>query len=585
MAGTAQAAIECIRAPLAVIGRLFEEQGGEYRPHEFGKLVAEHFQGVLGDDGGGGGAARIPVFGREAAPKRGSLVRFRCMVQDPSYGEELHLSLAHVVNSETGETQRRFSQYTDADHSLDEGWDVDYSSAANVFVEKEVAYCVSVPGQSEWAQLETPAALERAMDALAISAEPEEASEEVAAHKYPLRGEKHSAALVKFYAPSTAPRVSTVVDVVGVYEPGRGGAAEEGAAWPCIHAIYHCATTAGTGLAALPRAEYAERREMCLAHLASVLGGDDLAAHYLLLHLLSRTVRVQDAKVGKFSLNLIGVPAAEPAAATEPARFALSSPAARWLGDAIGQLVPRSVEVPFDLGLLNRSAFLPSAEEGDLRAGVLQLPPDTELICDETCLHEGTLDERGVRNLHALQTAILDQSVAYAYPFQSIDVPASLRVLVLSVGKSILQNDCDLHLSRDAAQFLAGIAAGEPPGLRPLDPMHTEQLRQYLAAARDLDFSIPKDVSDAISAEYAAARREAHERGAPLMSQEELALAVTVARLVSIGKGCAALDLASWREACALEQRRRERAAAAKPRAAPKPDGAGPKPDGAEARP
>ncbi|KAJ1736156.1 hypothetical protein LPJ61_000115 [Coemansia biformis] len=573
---TPEAVLEHISTPLAVITKLFEDQGiqdgSDYRPQEFSRLVRDHFQGAFAD---AETFKRIPVFSQPGAPKSGSLVRFRCMVQDPGYGEELHLSLARAVNTETGEVQQRFSQYTDAEHSLAEGWEVDYSSTGNVFTEKEVAYCVSVPGLSPWAQLEAVASLESAMDALSISAGSAEAGKpsgavEVAEHKYPLRGERHSAALVKFYSPSTAPKVSTVIDVVGIYELGHNSrtqdADEEKAAWPCIHAIYHVGLSSG-GLvpgARVPACgEYAGLRDMCQAHLASVLGGDDLAAQYLLLHLLSRTVRVQDAKVGKFSLNLIGIPAQDKAP-TEPARFAFSSPASRWIGDAIAQLVPRSVEIPFDLKLLNRAAFVPSAEQGDLQAGVLQLPADTEVICDETCLHEGTLDEGGVRNLHALQTAILSQSIAYIYPFQHIEMQANLRVLVLSVGKSILQNDCDLHLSKDAAQFLARLQAGGAADLRPLDPMHTEQLRQYLEAARSLDFTIPKDVSDGISGEYASMRRNAHEQGGQLMTQEDLALAVTVARLVSISKGEAELTLASWQEACALEQRRKERAASAK---------------------
>ncbi|KAJ2753319.1 hypothetical protein IWQ56_006626, partial [Coemansia nantahalensis] len=401
------------------------------------------------------------------------------MVQDPSYGEELHLSVARIVNPETGETQQKFSQYTDAEHCLPDGWEVDYGSPGNVFTEKEVAYCVSVPGLNPWAQLETPASLESAMDALSLATGSAEEGGSAAAAaveadelKYPLRGERHAAAMVKFYSPSAAPKVSTVVDVVGIFELGHNSKAKdadgERAAWPCIHAIYWSEAAPGRLVPGVPApvcGEYADRRAMCLAHLASILGGDELAAQYLLLHLLSRTVCVQDAKVGKFSLNLVGMPAQAKAPA-EPARFALSGPAARRIGDAVAQLVPLSVEVPFELALLNRAAFAPSAEQGDLQAGVLQLASGTEVVCDETCLHEGTLGERGVRNLHALQTAILSQSVGYAYPYQTIEMPTDLRVLVLSVGKSILHNDCDLHLSKDAAQFLARVQAGEAAELR-----------------------------------------------------------------------------------------------------------------------
>ncbi|KAJ2326524.1 hypothetical protein GGI00_004721, partial [Coemansia sp. RSA 2681] len=186
----------------------------------------------------------------------------------------------------------------------------------------------------------------------------------------------------------------------------------------------------------------------------------------------------------------------------------------------------------------------------------------------------GTLDERGLRNLQALQGVILDQAVTYVYPYQPIDMATSQRVLVLSNGKSILQNDCDLYLSEVAVAFLACIHDDSAAGFKPLDPMHTEQIRQYLELARHVEFNVPTEVSDVISDEYAALRREAHEKGEKMMTQAELALIVTVARLVSISKGEPELSTASWKEAMALEARRGERSDLAK--AARPATGAGP---------
>ncbi|KAJ2391871.1 hypothetical protein GGI23_005329 [Coemansia sp. RSA 2559] len=560
---------EHINSPLAVITDI-----GEDIQHDngFEKIVKNRFEEVFDSQEA---IERIPVFDQTSCSgklKNGALVRFRCMVQDPSYGEELHLSVAHIVNNDTGEAKQKFSQYTDADHILDEGWEVDYNAPDNVFTEKEVAYCVSVPGQAEWAQPEAPgSSLEGALESMAISADSASSVRgEKSQLKFPLRGEKHASALVKFYAPSTAPKVLSVVDIVGIYELGfnakdQGESEGEGddarMTWPCIHSIYHSSVGLDQLVPGLPKpvaSDYADRRRMCVAHLASILGGDELAAQYLLLHLLSKTVAVQDAKVGKFSLNLIGFPGSSKDQA-HPGTFSLDNAATEWMSNALGQLVPRSVEIPFDLKLLNSVSFTPNAESGDLRAGALQLAPDTQLVCDETCLHEGTLDEQGVRNLQALQTVILDQTVSYVYPYQSIEMASNLRVLVLSSGKSILQNDCDLYLSGPSVRFLSGIKDGKPTDLKPLDPMHTEQLRQYLEYARHLDFSVPKDVSDGISSEYAELRRKAHDNGSKMVSQTELALTVTVARLVSISKGERELTMESWKEACGLEERRAER--------------------------
>ncbi|KAJ2908551.1 hypothetical protein GGI21_002774 [Coemansia aciculifera] len=550
---------------------------------DFNQAVQNHFQGLLSKPEA---LDRIPAFGHSSSSsaknKCGSLVRFRSMVQDPSYGEELHLSVAQLVNAATGETKLIFSHYTDADHSLEEGWEVDYSSPNNVFTEREVAYCVSIPGQNEWAQLPLPvAALEGALESLSINAQTAKSGDgfpKVDEKKYPLHGSTHSAALVKFHSPGHAPKVTNIVDVVGIYElghnskeEGSGDAGEQGR-WPCIHAIFVADITADSLVPGLPQpvaGEHVDRRNMALAHLSSVLGGDDLAAHYLLLHLLSKSVAVQDVKVGKFSLNLVGFPLSSKEQASAGA-FALSNPATRWISGTLAQLVPRCVDIPFELKTVNSLSFLPSAESGDLKSGVLQLASDTEIICDETCLHEGTLDERGLRNLQALQSVILDQAVTYVYPYQPIDMATSQRVLVLSNGKSILQNDCDLYLSEAAVAFLARIHDDSAADFKPLDPMHTEQIRQYLELARNLEFNVPTEVSDSISDEYAALRREAHEKGEKMMTQTELALIVTVARLISISKGEPQLGIASWKEAVALEARRGERndlAKAARPTA------------------
>ncbi|KAJ1901748.1 hypothetical protein LPJ66_000529 [Kickxella alabastrina] len=570
---------EHIHSPLTAISRLFETHKGAAAtdagsesddPHAFSKAVQEHFKGVFSS---AKAVERIPVLdqtGDRPKPEFGTLVRFRCMVQDPSYGEELHMSVAHLVNASTGETKQIFSQYTDVDYVLEDGWEIDYSSANNLFTEKEVAYCVSVPGQSEWAQLGSTAFLDSALGSLAISSDESGDASAGPATKYPLKGQKHSAALVKFYAPSTAPKVSSLIDVVGIYElvyssrDQHGEGADENAQWPCVHSIFHTGVSLDSlvpGLPTIVAGEFADRRNMCVSHLASVLGGDDLAAHYLVLHLLSKTVAVQDTKVGKFSLNLIGFPTTSKDAETSSVSggFALSNLSTKRVGDALALLLPRCVEIPFELKLLNETPFLPNAESGDLHSGALQLAAGTQIVCDETCLHEGTLGERGVRNLHALQTTILDQTVTYVYPFQPIDMATNLRVLVLSSGKSILQNDCDVYLSEPTVQFLAGIGEDSVDDLKPLDPMHTEQLRQYLEHARQLEFGVPKDISDRISEEYADLRRKAHERSEKMMTQAELALVVTVAKLVSIGKGETELNWDSWKEACALEERRNER--------------------------
>ncbi|ORX70521.1 hypothetical protein DL89DRAFT_135497 [Linderina pennispora] len=137
----------------------------------------------------------------------------------------------------------------------------------------------------------------------------------------------------------------------------------------------------------------------------------------------------------------------------------------------------------------------------------------------------------------------------------------NVRVLVLSAGKSILHNDCDVYLSSELCSLLAK-TQDEPPVV--LDPLHRDQIRQYLANARNLEFRVPQAVSEKISEEYAESRKQAHATGAKMMTQTELSGVITVARLVSIAKGEAELTMESWSEANELEQARVARNSQAK---------------------
>ncbi|KAJ1674976.1 hypothetical protein EV182_002182, partial [Spiromyces aspiralis] len=136
--------------------------------------------------------------------------------------------------------------------------------------------------------------------------------------------------------------------------------------------------------------EIPDLRERCHEYLAGLVGGDKLVASLLLLHLLSSTLIVKEAKVGKLGINIFNFPA-------------VGADAADRLVKGISDIVPWCTAVPLSISALNNTNFQPNAEQGDLAAGALQLAPLTVLVCDETRLEEGTLQEKGLRNLQALQ--------------------------------------------------------------------------------------------------------------------------------------------------------------------------------------
>eukprot|EP00850_Spirogloea_muscicola_P005440 SM000025S08335 [mRNA] locus=s25:142771:147905:+ [translate_table: standard] len=226
-------------------------------------------------------------------------------------------------------------------------------------------------------------------------------------------------------------------------------------------------------------------RTSLLAALAGVLGGDRLAAEYLLLHLLSRVhTRTDLAALGKLSLNLVGCSAAAPPA---PAAAALAAP----LAAAIAQLVPRSHLLPLSLDLLNGHSLAPHKNyaANRLETGQLQLAEGTELVVDELALQSGRVSASGVQNLEALKQLVEWQKVEYDFQFYKMDVPVDVPVVVLSQARSKL-------LPADAVVQLCP-ADGAPGSLAAVPEPLLEQWRAYLNAARHMEHIIGASMAKA----------------------------------------------------------------------------------------
>ncbi|XP_076891358.1 mini-chromosome maintenance complex-binding protein-like, partial [Bidens hawaiensis] len=132
-----------------------------------------------------------------------------------------------------------------------------------------------------------------------------------------------------------------------------------------------------------------ELRESLLHHLTIVLGGDELAARFMLLHLLSKVhTRADSIAVGKLSLNLT--------------TFDKSSIAVfgNRIGTAVQNLVSFSQHIPLTVDYLNTASLAPvkDYQTNRLVPGVLQCAEGSHFTIDETQLQCGTLTSTGVEN-------------------------------------------------------------------------------------------------------------------------------------------------------------------------------------------
>jgi hypothetical protein len=132
-------------------------------------------------------------------------------------------------------------------------------------------------------------------------------------------------------------------------------------------------------------------------------------------------------------------------------------------------------------------------------------------------------------------------------------------VVALSTGRSVL---------RESLAALTLPLAPSPGGAAPGDAADAvraaaagadiDAVRDFLLAAAATELAIPEDVSGALANEFA--RRRAADAA---FDAEAFGTHLTLARMVALSRGEAALSLAAWGHACELEAARRARLAAA----------------------
>jgi hypothetical protein len=335
---------------------------------------------------------------------------------------------------------------------------------------------------------------------------------------------------------------------------------------PRLHAILlHPEASAA---ATVPAAAVADARARALGFLSQVLGGDDLAAEYLLLQLVGRVHhRTPQSAVGVMSLNLVAEPntaaaaAAAPPAGVQPAQQAQQlSPLGAAVAAALEALAPRCRTLPLSIDALNRRPWWPRRDQNSQRliSGPLQLAANTQVLLDETVMAAGTLQEVGLRNMAALQTLMARQRVAYDFEYFSLDQPADAPVTVLSLGRSLLKETVDVTLPLRPTAPLAD-AAGVAAAAASAD---LAPLRAYLAAARCADFAIAPDVEEFLQQELAGARQKDRE-----VNERTFHTWMNLARLQALSHGEASLTRERWAAMLEMEGRRRQRLQPAQPAA------------------
>jgi hypothetical protein len=227
---------------------------------------------------------------------------------------------------------------------------------------------------------------------------------------------------------------------------------------PCLHVLTEPYEVYPLNPAHLPASEDpVATRDQAIEYLAELLPRDTsgqpdrIAAEVLLLALIARVTSKAPGSVplGTLSLNLLLPRTKSPA---DPAAAATKQyPAFNRLVDGIQKVQPLVVDIPLSIPLLSTHPFFPRsahiigttapATAGEsLQAGLLQLAPSTVVLINEDTLEGGALQDRGVKNLHALAEVVRTQKLRYEFPYVSEDfgMETDLGFVVVGQGKSLL---------------------------------------------------------------------------------------------------------------------------------------------------
>jgi hypothetical protein len=306
-------------------------------------------------------------------------------------------------------------------------------------------------------------------------------------------------------------------------------------------------------------------REAVVKGLTGVFSGDELAAEYVLLHLISRVHKRINSSAD--SLKLSNESAGHSSTlGTMPLNLKTQCEASNLPSvvlAAMETLTPKCVGIQLTLQNLNSAPWTPRRPESSpfLTTGLLQISSGTHIVVDETVMEAGSLNETGLRNLAALQNLIANQQVAYNFEYFDLQQPTDAPVCIVSTGKSLLSKNVNnlvqlLHVPLSSGERTEAMAVQKT--LEEMASVNVDVLREYIARAKAkeaTDFLIPQDMVSRLEGDLADARHKEPDA----LTEADFHTILNVARLLTISHGETTLRHEFWARAMELERRRRHR--------------------------
>ncbi|CAG8622225.1 9567_t:CDS:10 [Acaulospora morrowiae] len=558
---------DCISKPLEVVKTLIGESNSAEASSKKEYDVPTFFQNVFATEES---MFEIPSLNDThfSDIPHCTLVRFRAMIQNTGLGHEMFVSSYETLGHD-GHKQWKFNKYSDDMDVKDEI--LDLNAPGNQFDERHLYYCNYAYKKRDSSSIGIESSIEAIVRSTAnLNLNNDKGTNiglEKLASKFPFPNEDHVAAIVKIYDKDDSLKVTDVVEFIGVLAHPSNEMDSQGdefsldavfSSIPCLHAIfYRNVYPSGNPLESrltdlnVIQSQANRTRSSLLQYISSALGGDELVAEFVLLQLLSRIYnRRNGLTLGKLVLNISNVPSTCINTEENSLSSGLihSNQYSKRIAAVLESLLPKYHDLPLTLSTLNELYYYPRSNE-ELDSGVFQVSQGTWFLIDETVMKEGKLGDIGVRNLQVLNEILDNQKLKYTFPFNDFELETDIGVIILSDAKSFLPVDCIIPL------------LGNPEETLMLDVREDLliEFRNYLSILRCAEFSIPDDVSEYIQNEFVRQRKNASISGHPLMTQADLLLRMTLARLVTLSFGRLELTTELWDYTQKLDEQRKQR--------------------------
>ncbi|XP_058797024.1 mini-chromosome maintenance complex-binding protein isoform X2 [Phymastichus coffea] len=532
----------------------------------------------------------------------GQLVHFRGMIQD-MYNPEYFLQNYQVINEQTGKSSIRSGLLIDRAHC--ESYEkIEFNSDSTVKSERQVWIVISIPGLNDWAKeslknrmpidvqstksnvnksskralddseepmdcSEPQQKKEKALDNNAevgslYSMDKESKKPQLVSKDYllnfPIPDKDGKICIVKVYQ-NMPYKLNQVIDIIGflsldptlseIYDSPNMTELEQqihhppASIVPRLHAIKIIDEKSKYIVEQTNIFSKAECiREDLRRVLSQILFGDQVAADYLICHLISSVyLRQPSLSLGAFSINITNF----------PMKYKDFS---KDLYEILRQIVEKSHLIDMTLGNLNNMCFLPKKDyECDrLTSGILQLSKNTHLIIDETGLTAGQVTACGRQNYNTINDLIIFQKLPYDFKYYTMDHETDIPVLILSESKSFVSCRQQIVLKPDpeTVKLYPHVLEAAKQYLK--DENRLTDIRQYISTLKHAKFDFTEETSEVIQDDFVRLRH-IYKKFTP----DDLHSLMVLSRLMSLSHGLNVLKPDMWKRSLKLEMERLNR--------------------------